>query len=397
MTNNVRRWVSIATLAAVTVLGVLGLLTHKAYAQSTGELRLQGPGVPISLVATPGSVASTDVSIRNIGNQAETLKVGLQKFGQDANGNPTLADRGADDAYFDWATLAPNQLTLAPNEQQTVRMTINVPKEAAFGYYYAVTFQRAADPKNPTGQSLKGALATLVLLNVDVPGAKRELTVTDFSPSQGIFEFLPASFNVKIKNTGNVPAIPHGDVTIDQGNNELARLALNPAGGYVLPGVTRTYTVTWNDGFPHTINKTQDGKAVIDTNGQTETQFDVNWNDVNKFRIGQYTANLIMVYDNGKRDVAVQQAATFMVLPWKILLAVLVVVGLLIWAIVNDIIKFEHFLFRRGKGKSASASTSRTQLPRFKAPAAATKKPAVKKKPVAKKPAAKKPATRKRK
>lgn len=396
-TKYVPRWVSIAVLATIVVFGMLGLLTHQAFAQSTSELRLTGTGVPINLVSTPGTTASTDISVRNSGLQTENLKVGLQKFGQDANGNPTLSQKGASDDYFNWVTLTPSDLTLAPNEQKTVRMSINIPKMAAFGYYYAVTFSRAGDATTKEGATVNGSLATLVLLNVDVPGAKRELQVTDFSASQGIFEFLPASFNVKIKNTGNIFAIPSGDLTVNQGNTELARMPVNGKGGYILPGVTRTFTVNWNDGFPRNVDKTDNGQTVFDSNGKPESQLDVNWGNINKFRIGQYTASLVMVYDNGTRDVPIQESTTFIVFPWKIALAVLVIVGLLIWAIVNDIIKFEHFLFRRGKGKSASAGTSRTQLPRFKAPAASVKKPAVKKKVAAKKPAAKKPTTRKRK
>lgn len=382
MTKSVQRWVSIAILAAVVALGVTGsLLVREASAQSAGELRLQGSGVPINLVAKPDSVATTDVSVRNIGSKAETLKVGLQKFGQDATGNPTLSDRGAEDKHFDWVTLTPSEFTIQPNEQKTVRVTINVPAEAAFGYYYAVTFTRAADEKNPNGQTVKGSLATLVLLEAQVPGAKRELAVESFKTA-GVYEFLPARFTVKIKNTGNVHAIPYGDVTVGQGNTELARMAINPAGGYVLPGATRTFTVEWNDGFPRTVQKTKDGKAVIDANGQVETDFEVNWANASKFRIGQYTADLVMVYDNGQRDVPIEREAQFLVLPWKLLILVLIIVGLIIWAIVKDIIKLEHFLFGRGKkNKSKAASTSRSST----------------RKPTAKKPAARKKTTTTRK
>ena len=395
-TKQVRSWVSILVLAAVVAFGAVGLLSHNASAQQAGELRLTNSGVPVNLVASPGSVATTDITVRNSGAQAETLKAGLMKFGaNNENGTPTISDREEGDDYFDWVSLEPGEFTLQPNESKTVRMTIDLPKEAAFGYYYAVTFTRTSDEKPEQGQAVKGSIATLVLLEAQVPGAKRELQVADFSSSMGVYEFLPATFNVKIKNTGNVHAVPHGDLTINQGNSELARVAINAAGSYILPGQTRTFTVEWNDGFPRTVDRTENGKVVLNDQSEPESQFEVDWSNVSKFRLGQYTANLLMVYDNGQRDVPVERATQFMVLPWKLLILVAIIVGLIIWAIVNDIIKIEHFLFRKKGANQASATRSN---PKFKAPKGIAKpvtKPAAKK--TTRKKATKTSATRKKK
>lgn len=381
MKKNIQKWAAGLVFAGVVAFGAVGLIGQAAHAQS-GELRLTNSGVPINLVATPGTTTSTDISIRNTGAQAETLKTSLMKFGAKGDeGKPALSDREPGDDYFDWLTVSPSQFTVEANESKTVRVTINVPKEAAFGYYYAITFSRAADEKPAKGQAVKGAIATLVLLEARVPGAKRELQVADFSTTESLYEFLPATFKVKIKNTGNVHAVPHGDIAIDQGNSELARLPINPAGGYILPGSNRVFTVQWNDGFPRHIPKVENGKVVIDK-GEAQKQLEIDWGRASKFRIGQYTANLLMVYDDGKRDVPIERQTQFQVIPWKLLLVVAAIIALIVWAIVNDIIKLEHFLFRgkTKKNRSASVATSRKTV---RKPAA--KKTVRKKAPVSRK------------
>lgn len=378
--RDVLRWGSILFFAGMAALGVLAQMSHAASAAPVSELRLSNSGVPISLVANPGTTVTTDIRIRNEGTQAETLKTGLMKFGaRGEDGTPELSERGAGDDYFNWVTITPSEFVIQPNEYKTVRVSIDVPKEAAFAYYYAVTFSRSSDEKPTTGQAVKGSLASLILLEANVPGAKRELQVVEFTSEKKLYEFLPATFKVKLRNTGNVHAIPHGDISINQGDKELARIQLNPQGSYILPGSNRVFTVEWNDGFPRHTPKVEDGKVVINDAGKAETQFETDWSKVSKFRFGEYTANLLMIYDDGQKDVPVEAAAKFHVIPWKILLIVALIAILIIVGIVKDVIKLEHFLLGLGGKKGA-------------------KKPAAKRKTTTRATAArKKPAARKRK
>lgn len=379
--KDILRWGSILFIAGLAALGVFALTNQTAAAaeQPVSELRLSSSGLPISLVANPGTTVTTDIRIRNEGTQAETLKTGLMKFGARGDeGRPELMDREAGDSYFDWVTITPSEFVVQPNEYKTVRVSIDVPAEAAFAYYYAVTFSRTSDEKPAEGQAVKGSLATLILLEANVPGAKRELQVVEFKAEKKLYEFLPASFKVKVRNTGNVHAIPHGDVTINQGDKELARLQLNPAGGYILPGSNRVFTLEWNDGFPRTVAKEENGKVVIGDDGKAETNFEVDWTKVSKFRFGEYTANLLMVYDDGQRDVPVESTAKFHVVPWKLLLVVALIVTLIVIGIVKDIIKLEHFLFGYGKKKPAKKSAAKRKT--TTRATTARKKPATRKK-----------------
>jgi hypothetical protein len=58
-----------------------------------------------------------------------------------------------------------------------------------------------------------------------------------------------------------------------------------------------------------------------------------NWADASKLRWGKYTAKLLFVYDDGKRDVPVEGEVSFWVIPWRlvgggIFVAIFVLIGL---------------------------------------------------------------------
>lgn len=384
--GDILRWGSILLFAGLAALSVFALTSHTVAAaeQPVSELRLSNSGLPVSLVANPGTTVTADIRIRNEGAQAETLRTGLMKFGaRGEEGRPELMDREAGDTYFDWVTVTPSEFAIQPGEFKTVRVSIDVPAEAAFGYYYAVTFSRTSDEKPAEGQAVKGSIATLILLEANVPGAKRELQVVEFKSEKKLYEFLPAKLSVKIRNTGNVHAVPHGDVSINQGDKELGRLQLNPSGGYILPQSNRIFTLEWNDGFPRYVAKEENGKALLDDKGNVKTQLETDWSKAAKFRIGEYTANLLLVFDDGQRDVPIEAATKFHVIPWKILTVVALIAILIIVGIVKDVIKLEHFLFGLGKKKTVPAKKAAVRKVAAKKTTRATtarKKPATRKK-----------------
>ncbi len=84
--------------------------------------------------------------------------------------------------FFDWISFSEKSFDVAPNQWKTITAAIKVPKDATFGYYYAVTFSRAQKEKatGPRQTAIVGATATLVLLEVRVPNAKREVEVLEF-------------------------------------------------------------------------------------------------------------------------------------------------------------------------------------------------------------------------
>ena len=309
-------------------------------------LNLVTSPLPISLVAAPGSTISAQLKIKNGGSEAEDLQVGVMKFSAYGDeGKPRLMDREKGDDYFDWIKFSEDEFTLNPNEWKTITATITVPSSAAFGYYYAVTFSRKSEviPDGPRETKVIGATASLILLEVRVPNAVRDVEVLDFSVSKQIYEFLPIDFTVKLKNKGNVHVAPRGNIFIDRwGQKDVAILTINDLKGNVLPDSNRIFTSTWNDGFPvYQIQETEDKKEVTDRKGTPIMKLKWDLSQIMKLRWGKYTANMLLVYDDGKKDIPIEGKLTFWVIPWRIIFGAIGVVlanallGVLIFKIVG--------------------------------------------------------------
>jgi hypothetical protein len=312
----------------------VGLPTGQA-----GDLRLTTSPLPINLKTTPGNILTTNLKIKNDGTQAENIKVTLMKFKADGtSGAPMLLDREPGDDFFNWVTFsdplrqgfseASPTFTLPVNEWKTITATFSVPTTASFGYYYAVVFSRADEQVQPAERQtvIAGGTATLVLLEVQVPNAKREIQATQFSADKNAYEFLPVSFTVKLQNSGNVHVAPRGNIFISQGDNKnIATLEVNPGQGSLLPDSARIFEQKWSDGFPVYRAKVENGQVVLDANNRQQLELKWDFKDASKLRWGKYTAKLLLVYDDGQKDVPIEGEVSFWVMPWRLVLGGLVV------------------------------------------------------------------------
>ncbi len=326
----------------VLFIGLFSLFLSLPVQAQEGDLRLTTSPLPINLITEPGKTIQTPLRIQNQGTRGETLKIDLMKFkayGQE--GAPLLLDREEGDTFLDWVRFSEDTFTVAPNEWKTITATFTVPENAAFGYYYALVFSRSDENVEvKAGQTaLTGGTAILVLLEAKVPNAKREVTVTNFEVSRKWYEFLPATFTVNLKNTGSVHIAPTGNLFIGrEGEKEITSIKINQEKGNVLPDSGRTFTMNWDDGFLRYIDKTEDGKVVHDTDGNIEKVLDWNWKDASKLRFGKYQAKLLLVYDDGKRDIPLEGVVDFWVVPWRLVLfsiAVPVVPTLLMYFVMK--------------------------------------------------------------
>ena len=341
---------TILTIFALTLMFTFSIAKTQA---ETGELRLTTSPLPINLKVSPGSSISTPLKIKNDGSSNENLKTVLMKFKADPNtGGTILLDREPADTYFDWVTFSDNTFTLEPGKWKTVMAKFDVPSSAAFDYYYAIVFLRTDQQVKPGDRQtiLNGGTATMVLLTADVAGAKKELQLEDFSVSKNIFEFLPVNFNLKIKNVGDVHAIPHGNIFISKGDDKnVAILDVNDTQGSILPNSPRSFQSGWKDGFPIYVDKEE--------NGTKTKELKWNWADASKLRWGKYTAKLLVIYDNGQRDVPIESEVTFWVIPWRLvggglLITIFVFIGLK--STIQNFLKKIRGFFDRGDTKKTN-------------------------------------------
>ena len=327
---NPKLLLSLSFLALLVAQQVLGASLAAALSGG-GSLNLTTSPLPISLDAKPGASVSADLRVQNSGSETETLKVDLEKFkAYGEQGKPQLIAREPGDSYFDWVHFSQTTFTAEPGVWKTIKMTINVPSTAAYGYYYAVIFSRANNQPTTDARSnsIIGGTATLVLLNAQTPGAKKQVDVLGFSADKKLYEFLPAKFSIRLRNSGVIHVAPSGTLFIMRGKTQVAIIPVNTDKGNVLPGSNRIFTASWADGFPHYVNKTENGNVVLDKQGIAEQTLKWDFSQASKLRIGHYTAKLLLVYDNGSRDVPVEGTLSFWVMPWKLLFLTLVFLAL---------------------------------------------------------------------
>lgn len=279
----------------------------------------------INLTTDPGQPVSAQLKITNNNNFREFLRMDLAKFEAAEGGErPVLLDLTPEDEFTQWISFSEDQFAVDPNETKTIKFTISPPNTAALGYYYALIINRIVIQEPGRRQTVvAGAPAVLTLLEVRSPQAKRELQLVDFRPDQFFYEYPPVNFGVELKNSGNIHIVPNGDAFIDSmKNKDIAILPVNSKRGNVLPQTQRTFVFSWDDAFIVRVPKEEDGNVVKDAKGKTvyTTKWDLT--KANKLRIGKYTAHLLLVYDNGERDIPLEAKVSFWVIPWKILAAV---------------------------------------------------------------------------
>jgi hypothetical protein len=331
MLRGFKRTLCKGAIAAIALVLAVLLVAPKAQA---ADFNLTASPLPINLITKPGGSVSTPLRVQNTGTETVKVKVSLLKFkANGTSGKPEILDPSPGDDYIKWVSFSETSFQAEPNVWHTVNMTIKAPKEAAFGYYYAVIFsqddtkQRVVSDKQHN--TINGAVATLVLLDVNAPGEKRELSVTKFMSQKRFYEYLPASFTITVHNSGNVHAAPSGDVFISRNHKDtLAALQINAAQGNILPGTSREFTVQWDDGFPRYQTKRVNGQVVTGSDGKPQQQ--LNWKGTNlgKLRIGKYYAHLVLVYNDGTRDIPVEGELSFWVIPWRLLALVIFLVVL---------------------------------------------------------------------
>ncbi len=306
---------------------IVQAMTAIAYAQADEGFSLQVSPSPLVATVEPGTDTTLELQIRNTNSSSQALKMGLRSFTiDDSTGQVKLGDAVSEEVQS-LVSFASPAFTLDAGQIFTQRIRINAGQSSGFNYNFAVTISQQNPPKGTKGKSaIAGSVAVFTLISVDKPGATRKFELSNLAMSKRVYEYLPANVLVTLKNTGNTNVQPTGSVFIYRRSTDatpLASLPLNDSGGYILPGKSRTFTVSWNDGFPH---------YETTKNGEKETNKLV-WQGSNasNLRFGRYVAKIVAIYDDGQRDVPVMAEVHFWVIPWRMIgIALLITITLIV-------------------------------------------------------------------
>lgn len=299
--------------------------------------------ITLNLLANPGEEVTSSMKVFNNSSEKEYLEIKLAKFSADKSGSrPQIREFDFTDEYQNWLTFERDTFVVNPREWQTINLKFSPPQNAALSYYYAIIVKRQVDTTDENATTVvTGAPAILVLANVFSPNAIQELQLVDFRVKK-FYEYLPVEFEIDIRNTGNIHLNPLGNVFIDKGNKkDIALLSINKGSGLVLPDSQRTYKAQWTQGFPVYEPVLENGVEKKDKNG--DPVYKLNWDlsKIKDLRFGKYTANLLLVYDNGERDIPIESVVSFWVFPWRLVLALLgIIVGLIALGMLFSYIMF---------------------------------------------------------
>lgn len=289
----------------------------------------------------PGFTSHHPIKIRNNGGLPEAIDVLIKKVEINNQDSLTFTDFDSQDPILPWIILDQNQLYLPPDSWVEIDLAFSPPADAKLGYYFALLFKRHQEIPAQAGETqVVGAPALISLVNINSDQAIPQLTLVDFKTTKKWYDYLPVQFELTIKNTGNIHLKPFGNIFIDHDyHQDLAILNLNPVTGYILPGMTRTFTTSWNDGFPLRVY-----------NPDNPHQSTIQWNldKITSFRLGKYAATALTAYDDGQRDIPLEMTLEFWVIPWQIILVaalVIVLVTIGFYAIFKPI--FTRLFHRR--------------------------------------------------
>lgn len=336
MVNHRLRWsLGIIGVIAVAVLS-RPLLAHAA---GTGISLTTSP-VVLNLAMQPGTTETRTLQLMNNSSQPVKIDMELDVFSaKGENGDAIITAPAPNDPSIGWVSFSPSTFVAKPGVWSPVKMTLNLPKNATLGYYYAVLFKPDI-PDQPSANTtvVRGTNGILVLVDTHSGNEKRSLDIEDFSVGQGLYEYLPTTFNLKVHNGGNIYTAPTGNIYISQNSDltsSIAALDINPGEGNVLPQSTRDFKIDWDDGFPIFEDKKVDGQIVRDAHGNPEKQLSWSFAKFSKVRIGQYYAKVTLIYNDGKRIIPISRVVSFWVIPWKLMLITAVILVVLVIGLLS--------------------------------------------------------------
>lgn len=324
-------------LAIVAANVFVFLQSNTVIAQTTEDgLSLTISPYLFDLRSQPGSIVKDKLRVYNNLTEEVALKPIIRPLKPQGEQGAAVPEEGTeqDAPYLKWITFENESVTARPREWVDIPFEIEVPEEAAYGYYYAISLV----PENLTNQQIEGAQTNLqgqitafVLMNVEREGAISQLNLLSFNPIQTIFEYQPVKIETRVENVGNIHIRPKGNIFIRRPgtSTDLAILEINETNGNVLPDTRRIFESFWDDGFAVRDPKTGEIK--------------LNWEKLTKFRLGQYEARLALVYFDGSKDVLIEDTKTFWIIPYTaiavIIISIIVIILTIRWIIKSYVRK----------------------------------------------------------
>jgi hypothetical protein len=305
-----------ALIITTTLLGILGLLVGgKALAQTVLPLSVVPPKQDILI--NPGESYSTTVKFQNLGSSPVAGTLSVSDFiVTDNKGTPVFLDNPTvigtttiPEKYSaaKWIKLYSDKITIAANSNVSIPVTINAPKDAApGGRYAAVLFQPESSLTMQTGGNVAEtpiAIRIASLLYIRVAGPITEKAMVTKFQTPKFLEYGPIKVDTEITNMGDYHITPAGNITLKDMLGRIVSTSVLETKN-IFPGTAREYSNQVGD----------------------------------KLMIGKFTVNLTASY--GSTGQVLMATNTIWVFPWKVTLAILLGIAIIIILIISGYKRF---------------------------------------------------------
>lgn len=214
----------------------------------------------------PGEQVTRTITVVNNTKEPVTAVPVLEKFiASDDSGYPDQmlkGDPGNIQDATNWVELSEDMVTVPPFSTYDVEYAITAPEGAEPGGHYAAILFEPYDPNPVEGIKIQVRVASLLLINV-AGDVEESAEISDLSlNSLKVYDDKPLTFNVGVKNTGNVHFIPEGRIVLKNAKGDVIQktgkilnsdgqeetydyIPVNYKGSHVLPQSSRVFEGVW--------------------------------------------------------------------------------------------------------------------------------------------------------
>ena len=266
-----------------------------------------GPG-KTELWMDPGDKVTKEISIINRIGRIMNFIIEIEDFRGSNDPERTvvlLGDERGPYSLKDYLHPEIMEFTLKHGERMILPIEISIPEDAEPGGLYGSVLVRNEAPgpgieiekqKAASGVKVISRLGTLFFIRVK-GDVKEDGFLEDFKTTKDFYEKGPIPFEILFKNNGSTHLIPYGLIEIKNIlGRKIEEIELEP--WFAMPDSLRLREVNWERGL----------------------------------LLGRYTANLKV--NRGYKDIIDEESITFWVIPWKIILAGLIILVVAIWLLI---------------------------------------------------------------
>jgi len=262
----------------------------------------------IELWLDPGEKYTRELYITNRIGETMDFKVEIEDFKGSRDPKEAVILLGEEKGPYslkDYLTPEITEFTLSHGQRMILPVEISIPPDAEPGGLYGsilVSAHPILTPAEVEELKAKGQIKLVSRLSslffIRVKGeAKEDGLLKDFKIEKKYYEKGPIPFQILFENNGNVHLAPYGVIEIyNILGKKVDEIELDT--WFALPDSLRLREVKWERGL----------------------------------LFGKYTA--LTSINRGYQDIIDQKAVEFWVIPWKIILAGILAIGLIVWFLI---------------------------------------------------------------